>query len=245
MSEHYLATPLSKEDILKLKAGDKVYLSGIIYTARDEAHLEILKLTKEGKSLPFDLEGAAVYHCGPVTKETKNGWCAVAVGPTTSARMTKLTPTLLENYNVRAIIGKGGMENIAPVLKGRCVYLSYPGGCAALAVEKIKEVKGVHWLEELGVAEAVWELEVEDFPLDVSIDAYGEDLYQKVMDRAKQKLWLFFLIILNYEMRFFVPTDLFIHFFQMNREPFQDILQRQCQNHIPKHNHKPSRFLSR
>lgn len=186
MSEHYLATPLSKEDILKLKAGDIVYLSGIIYTARDEAHMKILELTKEGDSLPFNLEGAAVYHCGPLLEQKEDGWHAVAIGPTTSARMTKLTPALLENHNVRIIIGKGGMENIASVLKDRCVYLAYPGGCAALAVEKIKEVKGVYWLEELGMPEAVWVLEVKDFPLIVGIDANGNDLYQNVIDKAKK-----------------------------------------------------------
>ena len=188
MSEHYLTAPLSKEDILKLKAGDIVYLSGIIYTARDEAHMKILELTKKGGSLPFDLEGAAIYHCGPLLEKKNEKWEAVAVGPTTSARMTKLTPELLKNHNVRIIIGKGGMENIAPVLKDRCVYLAYTGGCAALAVEKIKEVKRVYWLEELGMPEAVWALEVENFPLIVGVDARGEDLYQQVIDRAKQKL---------------------------------------------------------
>lgn len=188
MSEHYLTAPLSKEDILKLKAGDIVYLSGIVYTARDEAHLEILKLAKEGKSLPFDLEGAAVYHCGPLLEKRNGKWEAVAVGPTTSARMTNLTPKLLDSYNVRIIIGKGGMENIASVLKDRCVYLAYTGGCAALAVEKIKEVRGVYWLEELGMPEAVWALWVEKFPLIVGVDAHGNDLYQQVIDRAKRKL---------------------------------------------------------
>ncbi len=186
MSEHHLTTPLSKEDILKLKAGDIVYLSDIIYTARDEAHMEILKLAKEKKPLPFDLDGAVIYHCGPLLEQKNGRWQAVAIGPTTSARMTKLTPELLENYNIRAIIGKGGMENIATVLKDRCVYLAYTGGCAALAVEKVREVKGVYWLEELGMPEAVWALEVKDFPLIVGVDAHGNDLYQNVIDKAKR-----------------------------------------------------------
>lgn len=186
MSEHYLATPLSKEDILKLKAGDVVYLSGIIYTARDEAHMKILGLAKEGRPLPFNLRGAVIYHCGPLLEKRNGKWEAVAVGPTTSARMTNLTPELLGRHSVRAIIGKGGMENIAPVLKNRCVYLAYTGGCAALAVEKIKGVKEVYWLEKLGMPEAVWVLEIENFPLIVGADAHGNDLYQNVVDRAKK-----------------------------------------------------------
>ena len=184
MTEHHLTTPLCQDDIRKLRAGDIVYLSGTVYTARDEAHLRILELTDEGKPLPFDLEGAAVYHCGPLMQQEDGGWRAVAAGPTTSARMTDMTPDLLDNYNVRAIIGKGGMKDIAPVLKDRCVYLAYTGGCAALAVDMITDVKGVHWLE-LGMPEAVWVLEVKDFgPLVVGVDAGGRDLFGEVMERA-------------------------------------------------------------
>ena len=184
MTEHHLTTPLSRDDIMKLTAGDIVYLSGTVYTARDEAHLRILELTDEGKPLPFDLEGAVIYHCGPLMKEEGDGWRAVAAGPTTSARMTDMTPGLLDNYSVRAIIGKGGMKDIAPVLKDRCVYLAYTGGCAALAVDMIKDVKGVHWME-LDMPEAVWVLEVQDFgPLIVGVDALGTDLFGEVMDRA-------------------------------------------------------------
>lgn len=184
MTEHHLNTPLSRDEILELKAGDIVYLSGTIFTARDEAHLRILELTEEGQSLPFDMDGATIYHCGPLMKETDLGWKAVAAGPTTSARMTEMTPALLDNYNVRAIIGKGGMKDIASVLEGRCVYLAYTGGCAALAVDMIKEVKDVHWLD-LGMPEAVWVLEVKRFgPLIVGVDAGGSDLYREVMKLA-------------------------------------------------------------
>lgn len=184
MSEYHLTTPLTRENVLKLKGGDIVYLSGILLTARDEAHMRILKLTEEGIVLPFDLEGAAVYHCGPLMKKTDSVWKVIAAGPTTSARMTDMTPVLLDNYNVRAIIGKGGMKDIASVLEGRAVYLAYTGGCAALAVDMIREVKDVHWLE-LGMPEAVWVLEVERFgPLIVGVDARGLDLYNEVMKQA-------------------------------------------------------------
>ncbi|MCK4937600.1 MAG: fumarate hydratase C-terminal domain-containing protein [Methanosarcinales archaeon] len=185
MTEHHLTTPLNQDDIKELQAGDIVYLSGTVYTARDEAHLRILELTDEGKPLPFDLEGAVIYHCGPLMQqEGGEDWRAVAAGPTTSARMTDMTPELLDNYNVRAIIGKGGMKDIATVLKDRCVYLAYTGGCAALAVDMIKDVKGVHWLK-LGMPEAVWVLEVQEFgPLIVGVDALGTDLFGEVMDQA-------------------------------------------------------------
>jgi tartrate/fumarate subfamily iron-sulfur-dependent hydro-lyase beta chain len=177
---HHLTTPLGRDDIMDLQAGDIVYLSGTIYTARDEAHLRILELTYEGKPLPFDLEGAVLYHCGPLMQKEGGGWRTVAAGPTTSARMTDMTPQVLDNYNVRAIIGKGGMKNIALVLEDRCVYLAYTGGCAALAVDMIKDVRDVHWLD-LGMPEAVWVLEVENFgPLVVGVDAKGRDLYEEV-----------------------------------------------------------------
>lgn len=186
MTENHLTTPLDSDDILELNAGDIVYLSGIIFTARDEAHMRILELTDEGNPLPFDLDGAVIYHCGPLMQKADGGCEAVAAGPTTSARMTEMTPGLLDNYNVRAIIGKGGMKDIAPVLEGRCVYLAYTGGCAALAVDMIKEVKGVHW-PELGMPEAVWVLEVERFgPLIVGVDTCGMDLFGEVMERAEE-----------------------------------------------------------
>ncbi|KAF5423195.1 MAG: Tartrate dehydratase alpha subunit [Candidatus Methanocomedens sp.] len=181
---HHLTTPLTQDDIMELQAGDIVYLSGTIYTARDEAHLRILELTDGGKPLPFDLEGAVLYHCGPLMQKNKGGWRTVAAGPTTSARMTDMTPQVLDNYNVRAIIGKGGMKNIAPALEDRCVYLAYTGGCAALAVDMIKDVRDVHWLD-LGMPEAVWVLEVENFgPLIVGVDAKGRDLYEEVSGLA-------------------------------------------------------------
>ncbi|MCL7475117.1 MAG: FumA C-terminus/TtdB family hydratase beta subunit [ANME-2 cluster archaeon] len=184
MTEHHLTTPLNLDSIVGLKAGDIVYISGIIHTARDEAHLRILEWTAKGKELPFDLEGAVLYHCGPLMKREGDGWRAVAAGPTTSDRMTDMTPGLLDNYTVRAIIGKGGMKDIAPVLKDRCVYLAYTGGCAALTVDMIKNVKGVHW-PDLGMPEAVWVLEMEDFgPLIVGVDAKGRDLFGEVMERA-------------------------------------------------------------
>ncbi len=181
--EYHLSTPLEKEDIMQLNIADIVYITGTILTARDEAHIRIL----ETEELPFALEGAVIYHCGPLVKEiAENNWQIVAAGPTTSDRMSAMTPKLLQKHNVRALIGKGGMINTADTLKEQCVYLAYTGGCAALAAEKIIRVKTVHWID-LGMPEAVWELEVKGFgPLIVGIDAKGEDLFENVKQKAKK-----------------------------------------------------------
>jgi fumarate hydratase subunit beta len=186
--EYHLQTPLKKEDIRKLDVGDVVYISGEILTARDEAHARILEMKEIGEKLPFDLEGAVIYHCGPLMKQTETGWKVISAGPTTSGRMSKMTSPLLKAFEVRAIIGKGGMKGVASAFESSCVYLAYTGGCAALAAESIKEVKAVHWLD-LGMPEAVWVLRVEEFgPLIVGIDTKGNDIYQEVRERSEKVL---------------------------------------------------------
>jgi len=182
--EYHLTTPLGESDITQLNAGDIVYLTGTLFTARDEAHARILEMENKGKQLPFELNGAVIYHCGPLMQQAGNKWHVVAAGPTTSSRMSKMTPSLLEKCDVRALIGKGGMQNVSGSLKNRCVYLTYTGGCAALAAESIKDVSNVHWLD-LGMPEAVWELNVVEFgPLIVGIDSKGCDLLSNVRKHA-------------------------------------------------------------
>lgn len=183
--EYHLKTPLKKNDIIQLQAGDIVYITGNVLTARDEAHARILELTEKGEPLPFDLGGAIIYHCGPLMKKTNGLWEVVAAGPTTSGRMSKMTPMLLEKHNVCAIIGKGGMQDVSESLKDRCVYLAYTGGCAALAAESIRNVCGVYW-SDLGMPEAVWSMDVVEFgPLIVGIDSKGSDLFSNVQKHAK------------------------------------------------------------
>jgi fumarate hydratase subunit beta len=168
-----LTTPLDGE-VLSLRAGDRVTLSGIVYTARDEAHLRM----KEA-GIPFDPRGAVIYHCGPVVA----GERIIAAGPTTSARMDSLTGFLIE-AGVRGIIGKGGMGGgVVELLRGRAVYLAFTGGCAALAASRMC-LRGVHF-PDLGMAEAVWEIEVDHLPLVVGIDAHGNDLFGRVREEAK------------------------------------------------------------
>jgi fumarate hydratase subunit beta len=170
-----LHTPLG-EKVLSLRAGDRVELSGIVYTARDEAHL---RMQKDG--IPFDPEGAAIYHCGPVVQDNR----IIAAGPTTSARMNELSGFLL-NRGVRALIGKGGMGALVrEQLKNRGVYLAFTGGCAALASSHMT-LKGV-FFPDLGMAEAIWVIELDHLPLVVGIDSHGNDLFEAVMRHARQE----------------------------------------------------------
>jgi len=170
---HELITPLGDE-IFSLYAGDAIYLSGTIYTARDEAHL---RMQEEG--IPFDPQGAVIYHCGPVIKDQE----IIAAGPTTSARMNPLTAPVLD-AGIRGLIGKGGMStNVTELLRGRGVYFSLTGGCAVLAAMHM-QLKGVHYLD-LGMAEAIWELELNKLPLIVGIDSHGNSLFTDVEEKAK------------------------------------------------------------
>ena len=169
-----LRTPLRQEEVLRLRAGDHVELSGTVYTARDEAHL---RMQKEG--IPFDPEGAVIYHCGPVIHKKK----VIAAGPTTSARMNEISGFLIEK-GVRALIGKGGMgTTVKNQLRKKGVYLAFTGGCAALASSHMK-LKGVYY-EDLGMAEAVWKLELDRLPLVVGIDAHGNDIFEAARQHAK------------------------------------------------------------
>lgn len=167
-----LHTPLG-EEVLALKAGDHVELSGIVYTARDEAHLRMRE-----KGIPFDPEGAVIYHCGPVIQDNR----VVAAGPTTSARMNELSGFLIDR-GVKGLIGKGGMgEAVREQLRGRGVYFAFTGGCAALASSHMT-LKGV-FFEDLGMAEAIWVIELDRLPLVVGIDAHGNDVFEAARNHA-------------------------------------------------------------
>jgi fumarate hydratase subunit beta len=170
-----LHTPLG-EEVLSLHAGDHVELSGIVYTARDEAHMRMLK-----EGIPFNPQGAVIYHCGPVVQDKR----IIAAGPTTSARMNELSGFLLDR-GVRALIGKGGMGvRVREQLKNRGVYLAFTGGCAALASSHMTQ-KGV-FFEDLGMAEAIWIIELDRLPLVVGIDAQGNDIFDAVLRHAQQE----------------------------------------------------------
>jgi fumarate hydratase subunit beta len=172
MTEFHLKTPLSAADVQELVAGDVVFLSGPVYTARDKAHA---LMHEEGT--PISLQGAALYHCGPLIR----GNTVLSAGPTTSGRMARYTEEILAR-GVRAIIGKGGLPG-EPFLN-RAVYLAYPGGCGAAAALQL-QVIGVH-CQELGMAESVWEFEAQEFgPMIVAVDSHGKDLYRDVRRSAE------------------------------------------------------------
>ncbi len=161
-----ITTPLKKEEIVKLKAGEEVFLSGIIYTARDQAHK---------KSIPFDLEGVVIYYCAPT--RTMPGQIIGACGPTTSRRMDNFTPSLLK-AGLSGMIGKGNRskEVVDAIKKQKAVYFLAYAGCGALINKYVKNKKLIAY-PELG-PEAIYALEVKDFPLIVAIDSQGRNIYK-------------------------------------------------------------------
>jgi len=182
-----LKTPLSEEDIRGLKAGDTVYVTGTLITARDQAHKRALEFLREGRKVPVNLEGLAVFHCGPIVKGEDGKWRVVAAGPTTSARMEPLEWDFITALGVRLIIGKGGMgpKTMEAMKTFGAVYAAFTGGAAVLAAKMVRDVKGVEWLD-LGMPEALWILEVEDFgPLTVAMDSHGNNLYADTMRKAE------------------------------------------------------------
>jgi len=177
--KYFLQTPLKDSDVRKLVVGDVVYVSGIIYTLRDRGASKVLETIKKGEILPVDLEGSVIYHAGPLVRRCGVGWEVISAGPTTSTRMESYDPELIA-LGVRAIVGKGRLlEGTREACrKYGAVYMLYPGGCGALAAKSIKKVLAVYWLE-LGMPEALWVLEVEDFgPLYVVMDSRGRDFFK-------------------------------------------------------------------
>jgi len=190
LAEYHLKTPISESEIRKLRVGDIVYLSGIIVTARDAGHSRALSLLAKGESLPIDLSGLAVYHCGPVVRKKDGEWEIVAAGPTTSARMEAYEAEFIEKTGVRMIIGKGGMgsRTAEACKKYGAVYAIFTGGAAVLASRAMKRVVDVKWLD-LGVPEAMWIIEVEEFgPLMIAIDSTGENFYEKMRTEIDRRL---------------------------------------------------------
>ena len=194
MTVYKLKTPISEEDVRKLKVNDVIYITGTMFTARDSAHKRALQFHKDGKTLPIDLQGLAVFHCGPIVKKKNDKWIIVAAGPTTSTRMDMFEDEFIKNFKVRVVIGKGGMgkKTTEAMKQYGAVYGAFTGGAAVLAAKAVKNVKNVEWFD-LGMPEAMWILEVEDFgPLTVAIDAHGNNLFedvQKRVEESKQKIY--------------------------------------------------------
>ena len=173
-----LQTPLIDADVVKLQAGDKVFLNGVIYTGRDAAHKRLFDLLKEGKPLPIDIKGQVIYYVGPAP--AKPGQAIGSAGPTTSGRMDAYSPKLME-IGLKGMIGKGmrKKEVVEAMKKYKAVYFAATGGAGALLAKAIKKAEIVAY-EDLG-PEAINRLEVVDFPVIVVNDTQGNDLYQQGM----------------------------------------------------------------
>ena len=170
-----IKTPLTREAVRELKAGDSCLISGVIYTARDAAHKRLCELVAQGKKLPLDVKDSIIYFVGPTP--AKPGQAIGSAGPTTSYRMDAYSPTLIEQ-GLTGMIGKGkrGPEVIAAMKEHGAVYFGAIGGCGALLSKCIKSAEVIAY-DDLG-AEAIRRLEVEDFPVIVIIDSEGNNLYE-------------------------------------------------------------------
>ena len=176
MREFYINTAELKEKCKDFQVGDKVYLSGTVYTARDAAHKRIFELMESGSPLPFDINGAVIYYAGPTP--TPDNLPIGSCGPTTSSRMDHYTPKLLD-MGLVATIGKGGRskETVEAIKRNGSVYLCAIGGAGALAAKSITECTVIAF-HDLG-CESIKKLELKDFPLIVGIDGLGNRIFER------------------------------------------------------------------
>jgi len=183
---HPLTAPFTRAQISALRVGDRVRLSGRIFTGRDRFH----KYLCEGGKPPVSLRDAAIYHCGPVVVRKAGRWVVTAAGPTTSIREESYTPAIMARHGLRVMIGKGGMGagTRAACRRHGGVYIQVIGGAAALLAAKIRRVEAVYFLQEFGQAEAVWVFDVDGLEGVVTMDATGGDEHAAVKDRSRRVL---------------------------------------------------------
>ncbi len=175
-----LITPVIKEDLETIHVGDIIYLDGDLMTCRDVAHRRVVDY---GIEIPFDIKDKAIFHAGPIVKkiEGTDQYEMVSIGPTTSMRMEKFEYDFIKKTGVRIIVGKGGMkENTERACKEfGAIHCIFPAGCAVVAASEVLRIKEHHW-DELGMPETLWCSEVKEFgPLIVSIDTYGNNLFEE------------------------------------------------------------------
>jgi len=172
--------PVTEEKIRELKTGDFVKITGKMYTGRDAAHVFLVKeVQPEFKDMFKD---RIIYHCGPVVRKVDGNWEFISAGPTTSAREEVYQADVMKMYGLRGVIGKGGMgaKTLAACKDHGAVYLHAVGGAGALIASSVKKVTNVYKLEEFGVPEAIWEIEVESFPCVVTMDSHGKSLHDSI-----------------------------------------------------------------
>ena len=181
-----LAYPFSETAVRGLRAGERVSVSGRIFTGRDRLH----KHLAEGASPPVSLRDGAVYHCGPVAVPDGNGWRVVAAGPTTSIREEPYMATIIRTCGVRVVIGKGGMgaKTAEACREHGCVYLQATGGAAALLAQRFRAVEGVYFLDDFGAAEALWVLTADGLETVVGIDTEGNNLFDDIRRQSHATL---------------------------------------------------------
>lgn len=179
-----LTTPLKAEAVKELKAGDRVMLSGVIYTARDKAHKNLVDMINKGQKLPIDLEGQLIYYVGPTP--AKPGMPIGSCGPTTSSRMDAFAPTLMDKAGLKGMLGKGprSKEVVEAMIRNNAVYLAAIGGTGVAISQTVKKAEVIAF-PELGTC-AIRRLEVENLPCIVAIDAMGNNLYELGIAEYKQ-----------------------------------------------------------
>ena len=186
MTTVHLQAPFGEEEIRRLRVGDVVSFDGTLFGIRDLTQIHIFD---RGHEPPVELDGYPCIHTAPSLRRTDSGWEPVSVGTTTSTRMERFSPLLIERYGVRAIIGKAGLlsGSLAAMKRFGAVYLAIVGGAAAWETERIKAVTNVYW-EHLH-PEALYEFSVERFgPLIVAMDSHGASLYEQVRHEATERL---------------------------------------------------------
>jgi fumarate hydratase subunit beta len=181
-----LQYPFTPEQVSALRVGQFVLISGLVYTARDRLHKHLF----EGGKSPVDLNGGALYHCGPVVVRKDGHWQVRAAGPTTSLREEPYLPRIIKEHGVRLVIGKGSMGRITEeaCTQGGCAYLHAVGGAAQVLADKVVEVRNVFFTREFGLTEAMWVLELKDFPAIVAIDTHGRSLLRRVQNGSRRVL---------------------------------------------------------
>ena len=171
-------TPIRDKDIMDLRPGSIVYLSGTLITGRDDVHRRVVH---EGMECPVDFSGGVIFHAGPIVRENPAGteYGLVSIGPTSSIRMEEWAAGFIEKTGVKIMIGKGGMGGrTAAACRGYgAIHCVYPGGCAVLGARQVEKIEGVYW-RELGMPECLWVMKVREFgPLIVSIDTEGNNMF--------------------------------------------------------------------
>lgn len=185
--EIYLQTPITEEQVRALRVGDVVIIQGEMHTGRDALHKYLID-----HDAPTDLNGAVIYHCGPVMLKDEEGWHVKAAGPTTSIREEPYQGDIIKKFGIRAVIGKGGMgkRTLAALQEHGAVYLNAIGGAAQYYAKCFKKVNGVDFME-FGIPEAMWHLEVEGFAAIVTMDSHGNSLHAGVEQASLEKLSMF------------------------------------------------------